>query len=173
MSSGSVFLEVDPVEASGLTEGERAKILVFRLLNLVGPALRALMDERLRPDGLTSQQAALMAVVEGLGSPSVSEAAEALRTTHQNVKQLADALQRKELLRIERDDVDGRVRRLAATESARAFWRDRAGGDFPAVLSWLAPLDDAEAESLLPALVRLEAHLSALRASPGAAARRR
>ena len=49
--------------------------------------LRYLMDERMRADGLTTQQAALLTVVIALGRPSLTEAAAALGTTHQNVAQ--------------------------------------------------------------------------------------
>lgn len=47
-----------------------------------------------RSDGLTTQQAALITVVEAAGSPSLSEAADALACTRQNLKQIASALRR-------------------------------------------------------------------------------
>jgi DNA-binding MarR family transcriptional regulator len=56
------------------------------------------MDQQLRPDGLTTQQAALISVVEAIGQPSVSQAAAVLATTHQNVKQIADPIARKGFL---------------------------------------------------------------------------
>ena len=64
--------------------------------------LRYAMDERLRADGLTTQQAALITVVAAAGKPSLAEAAAALGSTHQNVAQIVAALVRKELLEVER-----------------------------------------------------------------------
>jgi len=61
------------------------------------------MDQLLRADGLTTQQAAIITVVDLLGTPSLSQAATALGTTHQNARQLADALERKGFLRISTD----------------------------------------------------------------------
>ena len=72
---------------SGLEPGVRA----FRVLLLVGQRLHRLMDQRLRADGLTTQQAALLTVVTALGRPSLGEAADAMGTTHQNAAQLVAA----------------------------------------------------------------------------------
>ena len=44
---------------------------------------KGLMDQLLRADGLTTQQAALITVVDLLGTRSLSQAAAALWTTHQ------------------------------------------------------------------------------------------
>jgi protein-S-isoprenylcysteine O-methyltransferase Ste14 len=43
----------------------------------------------------TTQQAALITVVDAIGTPSLSQVASALSTTHQNAKQIAAALERK------------------------------------------------------------------------------
>jgi hypothetical protein len=49
----------------------------LRLIVLVAQELRTLMDQLLRADGLTTQQAALITVVDLLGIPSLSQAATA------------------------------------------------------------------------------------------------
>lgn len=76
------------------------------------------MDDRLRADGLTTQQAALLTAVRSLGTPALTEAAAALGTTHQNTAQLVAALERKGMLRTEPDPADKR-RRLVPTEAGR------------------------------------------------------
>ena len=73
------------------------------------------MDQLLREDRLTTQQAALMTIVDALGQPSMKQAAAALGTTHQNIKQLASSLARKGFIRFLDDPTDARVRRLATT----------------------------------------------------------
>ncbi len=48
--------------------------------------------------------------------PSISELAEQMGTSHQNVKQIALKLQDKGFLRIKRDDLDSRTSRLEVTD---------------------------------------------------------
>jgi DNA-binding MarR family transcriptional regulator len=128
---------------------------------LVATELRTLMDQRLRADGLTTQQAALVSVVEALGTPSITEAATALGTTHQNVRRIADALSRKGHLRIDDDARDRRTRRLAVTEQSGRHWRRRSRSDQQAVLDWFTVLGDADADTLFALLLRLEQSLRA------------
>jgi DNA-binding MarR family transcriptional regulator len=89
-----------------------------------------------------------------------------MRMTHQNVKQIALALQRKGFLEIETDAGDRRVRRLRLTEHHHRFWRQRNPTDFASVEAWTAGLSDAQAAQAVRLLARLRAHLHALQA-PG------
>jgi DNA-binding MarR family transcriptional regulator len=114
------------------------------------------MDQRLRPDDLTTQQAALITIVDALGTPSLSQAASTLGTTHQNVKQIALALTRKGFLEIVPDEADGRVRRLVTTTRSRDYWRRRSPSDHESVLQWFAGLSPADATALLQLLLRLQ-----------------
>ena len=98
-----------PISASA--EVLSAPVQAFRLVLALAQELRTLMDRRLQPGGLTSQQAAVLTVIEILGQPSMTEAARALATTHQNLKQLASALARKGFLTIEPDARDSRSKR--------------------------------------------------------------
>jgi DNA-binding MarR family transcriptional regulator len=142
--------------AERLGPDHATRIGTFRLVVLLAQELRTLMDQLLRADGLTTQQAALITVVEAIGAPSLSEAAGALGTTHQNAKQIAVALERKGFLRIGTDDGDRRVRRLVATAKSRAYWKQRSPSDEEAVLRWFADLSEREAETLFELLLRVE-----------------
>ena len=117
------------------------------------------MDELLRLDGLTTQQAALTTVVDAMGAPSLSQAATMLGTTHQNVKQLAVALERKGFLRFVPDESDGRVRRLVTTGKSEETWRRRGGADQEQVLQWFSCLAPSEARQLFELLLRVEERL--------------
>jgi DNA-binding MarR family transcriptional regulator len=119
-------------------------VRAFRATLLLAQRLRYLMDDRLRADGLTTQQAALLTAVAALGTPTPTQAAAALGTTHQNVAQLVSALQRKGMLTIADDPADRRSRRLAVTDASRAYWRSRDSHDHAAVAAWFASLDDRE-----------------------------
>ncbi|HEX7745021.1 MAG TPA: MarR family winged helix-turn-helix transcriptional regulator [Micromonosporaceae bacterium] len=152
--AGKPLFDIGP--DSGLPPSVRA----FRSVLLLAQRLRQLMDDRLRPDGLTTQQAALLTAVIARGRPAVTEAAHALGTTHQNVAQLVAALQRKGLLRVERDPADRRRRRLVATERNDRYWHDRDLGDLAAVSAWFAVLSPDELQTLCTLAGRLLDHLS-------------
>jgi DNA-binding MarR family transcriptional regulator len=113
MSSLSPKLGLGDEDATRLGEDGATRIRTFRLIMLLAQELRTLMDQQLRPDRLTTQQAALITVVDAIGKPSLSQAAAALATTHQNVKQIADALARKGFLKIARDEQDSPPRARA------------------------------------------------------------
>lgn len=123
-------------------------VRAFRAVLLLAQRLRYRMDERLRPDGLTTQQAALLTVVIALGSPPLGAAAAALGTTHQNAAQLVAALERKGLLAVEADPADRRRKRLVATDANGRYWRERDAGDEAAVASWFGALSAAELSTL-------------------------
>lgn len=122
-------------------------IRAFRTTLTLAQRLRYAMDERLREDGLTTQQAALITVVVAAGKPSLAEAAAALGSTHQNVAQIVAALVRKDLLQVEPDPADKRRKLLSATNHSTAFWKERDAGDFAAVADWFADLTPAELET--------------------------
>jgi len=130
-------------------------VRAFRVLLLLGQRLHNLMDDRLRADGLTTQQAALLTVVTALGRPSLGEAADAMGTTHQNAAQLVAALTRKEFLCVEPDPTDRRRRRLIATETNDQYWRGRDAADHNAVADWFSTLTDSEIQTLTTLAERL------------------
>lgn len=115
-------------------------VQAFRTVLMLAQRLRYLMDDRLREDGLTTQQAALVTAVAALGRPSLKEAAAVLSTTHQNIAQLAAALERKGMLRSVPDPGDGRRRLLETTELNEDYWRRRNEADHAAVEEWFGTL---------------------------------
>lgn len=122
-------------------------VRAFRTTLMLAQKLRYEMDERLRADGLTTQQAALITAVKALGKPSLAEAAAALGSTHQNVAQIVAALQRKELLAVEPDPADKRRKLLSATNHNAAYWRQRDAGDIAAIDDWFGDLSPDELET--------------------------
>jgi DNA-binding MarR family transcriptional regulator len=139
-------------------------IRAFRAVLFLAQRLRVLMDERLRADGLTTQQAALLTAVSRLGQPSLNQAAAALGTSHQNAAQLVAALERKRLLRVVPDPADGRRRLLAPTVTNDRYWRRRNPADHAAVTGWFAALSEDDVETLAHLLVQVIAGLEARRA---------
>lgn len=149
-------------ESIRLTPAERAlageasdAILAARRLLMAAQRLRYLMDQRFRADGLTTQQAALLTVARDLKGPTLAQAAKVMGSSHQNVRQLVTALERKGLLRYETDPRDGRARRLSPTARSDALWASRDAGDFAAVADWFSALSPAEVSRLAALLDRL------------------
>jgi DNA-binding MarR family transcriptional regulator len=146
--------ELDP-EQRKVAGPDAEAVECFRLIALTGQRLRYLMDERLRADGLTTQQGFLLSVVGARRRPTFGEVAKAMSTTHQNVKQIAAALERKGMLSIVPDENDARARRLELTEASARYWHARDAGDFAAIGGWFAELDGDEQRELAGLLARL------------------
>ena len=134
-------------------------IRAFRTVLTLAQRLRYAMDERLRSDGLTTQQAALITVVAAAGKPSLAEAAAALGSTHQNVAQIVAALVRKDLLQVDPDPTDKRRKLLSTTNHNAAYWKQRDKGDFAAVAAWFGDLTPAELETFSALATRVMARL--------------
>ena len=147
------ILPMEPDGKSVFDPGAHAQlepaVRAFRLTLLLAHRLRALMDERLRADGLTTQQAALLTAVTALNGPSLSQAAAALGTTHQNAAQLVASLERKGFLRVERDPADARRKRLVPTEANLRYWQERDAGDHAAVVEWFDALEPGEVDTFV------------------------
>ena len=144
-------------EAVTLGDDAATRIRTFRLILLLAQELRTLMDQLLRHDGLTTQQAVLTTIIDTRGEPSIKQAAAALGTTHQNIKQLAASLERKGFIRITQDDTDARVRRLATTPKSHSTWQRRAAADQQHVLKWFSDLSQQQAKTLFELLLKTEA----------------
>ena len=157
MRPGSYGFSPEEEEALGADVVVRLK--TYRLLVVVANGLRTLTDRLFAEDGLTTQQAALLTVAKAHGAPSFSECATVLATSHQNVKQLALALERKGFLRIVKDREDGRVRRLVATAKNDRYWAARNPSDHEEVLRAFARLSPAEARTLFRLLRKVRASL--------------
>lgn len=139
------------------------RVRAFRLLLVGGARLRRLLERELAPSGITVQQGSMLSWIEAQAEPpTLKLVAEGLGMTHQNVKQIALALERKGFLEIAADPADRRARRLVLTEQHRRFWRERNVDDFAAVQSWLSVLSDAEVKQLVRLMRRLHEHLGAV-----------
>ncbi|TDW79539.1 DNA-binding MarR family transcriptional regulator [Kribbella pratensis] len=145
-------LRLRPDQAADLPEHSLLAIEAFRTTLALAARLRAAMDKRLRDDGLTTQQAALITVVEAAGSPSLSDAATALSCSRQNLKQIASALQRKGLVELRADPDDARTTRIVTTRKSRAYWASRDTSDVDAVAGWFRALDAPALRTLVTTL---------------------
>jgi DNA-binding MarR family transcriptional regulator len=144
----------------GAAQADRVR--AFRLLMVAGIRLRGLLDRALAPSGLTAQQGAMASWIEAQPAPpTLSAVAAGLGMTHQNVKQIAVALERKGFLEIRVGEEDRRSRRLVLTQAHHDFWRQRNPADLTAVQDWTAAWTDDEVRQALGLLQRLHQHLNA------------
>jgi DNA-binding MarR family transcriptional regulator len=144
------------VGLDALASDRAARVRLFRLLLVAAAALRGRLDRDLAPSGLTSQQGAMLQWIEAQPEPpTISAVAAGLRTTHQNIKQIALALERKGFVEIVVDPSDRRARRMVLTKQHRRFWRKRNPEDFANVAAWTAALSDAEVTRMTEMLSRL------------------
>jgi DNA-binding MarR family transcriptional regulator len=145
----------------------RERVQAFRLLIVLGTQLRALMDRRLSSSDITTQQAALLALASAAKTPPTQgELAAQLGVSHQNVRQLADALERKGFLEVRADPNDRRTRRMVPTKAVETMFARRNPKDFEAVSGWFSTLDDEEIAVLVSLLARLAESVSEERSRP-------
>jgi DNA-binding MarR family transcriptional regulator len=146
---------------------EDVKGLVIELYGsifLLARRLEYIVDKELAKDNLTTKQFLMIAVIEKMFEqpPSVKQVAKALGSTHQNVKQMANQLERRGFLRIERDARDRRVLRLKVTEQNRAYWDSRAEEHERFILGIFSGLEEEGVRSLHAETMRLLATVNGL-----------
>ena len=100
------------MELSGLSEKE----MIYGLLFAVSNKLQACADKML-PE-ITSRQHFLLIVLSLFKDkhPSLKEVAEAVGSSYQNVKKMADSLEKKGFVELKRDDYDKRKYNIMMTE---------------------------------------------------------
>ena len=140
-----------------MTEATEPRIDSFPLLLFLCHRLEYIADSELQTDDLTTKQYLTVVVIENLYDhpPSISELAESLSSTHQNIKQIALQLQKKGFIKIERDQNDKRTWRLNVTEKNKAYWNSRAKEHEAIVRSFFASLTDTEIQTFSALLLRL------------------
>lgn len=104
---------------------------IFGSIFLIANRLQVLGDQYLSVDDLTTKQWFLNVMIAQFGenSPTLSEVAELVGNSRQNVKQLALKLEEKGFLDIQKDEQDARAVRLRLTEKSREFWKMRRKQD--------------------------------------------
>ncbi len=87
-------------------------------------------DLYLRGMNLTTKQWLLLAVLEKDFEekekyPGIGELANSLGTSHQNVKQITNKLEKKGLVKLFKDEEDKRILRVRSTKENRSLWEGR------------------------------------------------
>lgn len=136
--------------------GEEPSVQLFRVVLILATHLRTRMDQRLAEIDLTTQQAAVLTFVSGSDQPpTLGETARALGTSHQNARQVVGALERKGMVEVHPDPVDGRTRRLATTGRVAEAFTDRDLADHREVAQWFSALSEEEQRQGVGMLTRV------------------
>ena len=136
--------------------GAQPSVQLFRVVLTLATHLRTRMDQRLSDIGLTTAQAGVLTFVGASERPpTLSDTARALGTSHQNARQVVAALERKGMVEVRPDVVDGRVRRLVVTGLVAEVFADRDLADHEEVARWLSPLSEDEQRQAVGLLDRV------------------
>ncbi len=99
--------------------------MIFALLLIISNKMSTLLEREFKEFDVTTKQWFLSETIKSIfdSPPTMKELANEMGSSHQNIKQVALKLQRKGLLRLERDKKDARVTRLRLTEQSYDFWK--------------------------------------------------
>lgn len=140
--------------------GERLEMEKYSLvvLFLIQQRWSYIINKEFSEDQITTKQWLLLVILGNAFNrpPSMQEMAEAMSTTHQNVKQLATRLEDRGLLNIERDPNNKRILRLKVTENFDKFWKERSESDMRSIKELFNGLTDEEVKNLFEIMSKLE-----------------
>ena len=122
---------------------------IFGSLFLISQRWQYLGDQYLAKDNLTTKQWLLLAVIVRLfdSPPTLSEAAKAMGSSRQNIKQIALKLEKRGFLKIRADEKDSRILRLEVTDKSHQFWKTRVDQDDKYIAGFFKNLSETEIET--------------------------
>lgn len=122
------------------------KKFIFGSLFLLGNRLQVIGDKYLEKEGITTKQWLLIVMIAQFADsiPTLSEVAQIMGSSRQNVKQLALRLQEKGFVSIKKDERDSRVLRLKLTEKSTVFWEERREKDEQFIIDIFNGLSEEE-----------------------------
>jgi DNA-binding MarR family transcriptional regulator len=150
----------DPADVQADFASSRIDMARFILVMLfmVEQRWHYFIDKELEPDNITMKQWLMLIVISaGFRSPpSIQEVAEAMSTTHQNVKQVAASMERRGFMVLERDPGNKRIIRLKITDRCNALFQRRNEDDKKAIASMFENLTDDEMKALFGIIAKME-----------------
>ncbi|MDP3066478.1 MAG: MarR family transcriptional regulator [Methanobacteriaceae archaeon] len=140
---------------SGRLEMEKYILVV---LFLVQQRWGYIISKELAEGQITTKQWLMMIVMANAfqNPPSMQDVADAMSTTHQNVKQLATRLEARGFLNIERDPDNKRILRLKVTKECLEYWEKRRPEDVKSIKSLFHGLENNEIKELFTIMAKLE-----------------
>jgi MarR family transcriptional regulator, transcriptional regulator for hemolysin len=130
---------------------------IFGSLFLLANRLQVIGDQYLGRDGITTKQWFLTAIISQFqdSPPTLSEVADLMGSSRQNVKQLALKLEEKGFIKMEKDDKDARALRLKLTDNFKTFWQSREGQDDEFIKELFTNLSEEEINDMFSSFNKL------------------
>lgn len=106
-----------------LDQIEDARV-IFGMILLISNKIDKNLEREIKEFDITAKQWFLSLVLDNLfhEPPTISEVANELGYSHQNIKQITTKLKDKGLLKLIRDENDKRVTRIVLTDYSKEFW---------------------------------------------------
>jgi DNA-binding MarR family transcriptional regulator len=141
---------------------------IFGSLFLFANKLQVIGDNHLESEDMTIKQWFLTVIISQFGSnpPTLSDVAQLMGSSRQNVKQLALKLQEKDFLNIEKDDQDARATRLKLTQKCQDFWEKRKDKDNKFLMDLFQDFDMEELTSIYGGFNKLLNQIEKMEKSP-------
>lgn len=92
-------------------------------------------------------------------APTIRELAEIMGSSHQNVKQILNKLEKKDFIRICQDENDKRKQRIVLTEKTRAFCREHEKGSQAVVAKIFENTDPEDVAVTIKTIMQMEKNL--------------
>jgi DNA-binding MarR family transcriptional regulator len=165
------LVDVEEVKASFASSRMDMTKFILVMVFMIEQRWRYFIDKELEPDGITSKQW-LMLIMIGAGfkyAPSIREVADAMSTTHQNVKQIAASMERRGFMTLERDEKNKRIIRLKVTDKCNDLFKRREENDIKAMAAMFDNLSDDEMKALFGIIAKMEHRADQLYADARAA----
>lgn len=142
-----------------MAETNRKVFDVFGSIFLLSQKLQYITDYELGKHNLTTKQFLVLAAVDTAfeNPPTLNEVAMVLSTSRQNVKQLANQLEKKDFMELVSDPSDKRKVLLKTTEKNRIFWDNHAKENMGFFRRLFGDLNNDEVEQLYLLLSKLMA----------------
>lgn len=149
---------MDDSNSKQIPERMEMEQYILVVLFLVQQRWGYFINKKLAEDKITTKQWLMMIIIENAfdHDPSMQEVADALSTSHQNVKQLATRLEARGFMKIERDPNNRRILRLKTTDESRKYWKKRSSEDLKSIARIFDGLDDSEVKSLFELMLKME-----------------
>ena len=147
-----------------MTEINQRVFDLFGSIFLLSQKLQYITDYELGKYDLTTKQFLVLAAVDTAFNhpPTLNEVAIVLSTSHQNVKQLANQLEKKGFLELVNDPSDRRKLLMRTTEKNRAFWDSHADANMDFFRKLFSELSREEVEQIYLLLSKLMASFDKL-----------
>jgi len=145
-------------------QSENYKTEIFGRIFPLNNALQNYLDRMLKEDNLTVKQMFTMLAIDHFKdeTPTLKDIAKLMQSSHQNVKQLVNKLERNGFVQISKDENDKRSLRIMLTKKAHKYWSLRDAEHGARLDLLFQGFEEVEMEAMLKGIVKLTNNIEKL-----------